>query len=159
MRRTIARLLTITALTLPLSLAACNEDPVEPTDPTDVTYAAELGVDLAAMTRTNSGLYYEDRVVGNGSVAAQGDLLSVRYRGWLPNGELFDSNIDAPQPFTFRLGVSSVIAGWHEGLTGTREGGTRLLVIPPWLGYGSQANGPIPGNSVLVFEVQIIGVS
>jgi FKBP-type peptidyl-prolyl cis-trans isomerase len=138
---------------------SCGDDPLEPaTDPRDVTFAAELNVDLDRMTRTSSGLYYEDVSVGAGTQATVGAEVDVLYSGWLPNGSLFDSRTASSNPFSFILGIGQVIAGWDEGVSGMRVGGIRLLVVPPQLGYGPSANGPIPGNSVLVFRVQLLAV-
>lgn len=104
-------------------------------------------------------LVVEDLLVGGGPAAASGDTVTVHYLGTLANGTKFDSSYDRGQPFTFRLGAGAVIAGWDQGLVGMRVGGRRRLTIPPSLGYGSQANGPIPANSTLVFEVELISIA
>jgi peptidylprolyl isomerase len=145
------------ALVLTLS---CGDDPLEPpTDPLDVTFAAALDIDLGRMTRSSSGLYYEDIVVGAGEQATVGAEVDVLYNGWLPNGTLFDARTTPTNPFTFVLGIGQVIAGWDEGVSGMHEGGVRVLVVPPQLGYGYASNGPIPGNSVLVFRVELLAVN
>lgn len=84
--------------------------------------------------------------------------LSVNYTGWLQDGTKFDSSIDRGQTYDFPLGAGQVIAGWDEGVVGMKVNGTRLLVIPPSLGYGSTPNGPIPANSTLIFEVQLVAI-
>ena len=118
------------------------------------TFAAKLNVDLKASTRTGSGLYYRDLLVGDGPVAAAGQQVSVTYAGWLPDGKQFDAG-----PYAFRLGAGSVIRGWDEGLVGMRVGGSRQLIIPPDLGYGAMGSPPvIPANAILVFNVNLVGV-
>ncbi len=106
-----------------------------------------------------STLGVEDLVVGGGATAAVGDTITVHYVGTLLDGTKFDSSIDAGRPFTFRLGAGQVIAGWDQGLVGMRVGGKRRLTIPPSLGYGSRANGPIPANSTLKFDVELLSIS
>jgi FKBP-type peptidyl-prolyl cis-trans isomerase len=106
-----------------------------------------------------SSLGIEDLTIGTGATAAAGDTLSVDYVGTLQNGQKFDSSIDRGLPFTFQLGVGAVIAGWDQGIPGMRVGGKRRLTIPPSLGYGSQANGPIPANSTLIFEVTLLSIA
>jgi FKBP-type peptidyl-prolyl cis-trans isomerase len=107
-----------------------------------------------------SELNIKDTVVGTGTVAADGDTLSVLYTGTLDNGKVFDaSSLHGNQPFTFVLGVGNVIQGWDLGLVGMKVGGTREPTIPSDLGYGSQANGPIPASSTLHFTIQLLGVS
>ncbi|MGH7504945.1 MAG: FKBP-type peptidyl-prolyl cis-trans isomerase [Longimicrobiales bacterium] len=145
------------AMMLTLIVAACNDDPTA-LDPRDVEFAAELGIDLDAMTRTGTGLYYQDVVAGTGATAADGQTVDVLYQGWLPNGTLFDAILDPHSPYTFTIGVSPVIRGWHEGIAGMRVGSVRKLVIPPSLGYGNRRNDPIPPNSVLVFEITLLSV-
>ena len=81
----------------------------------------------------------------------------MHYTGWLANGTQFDTNgANDDSGFSFVLGTGNVIAGWHLGIAGMRVGGQRQLIIPPSLGYGAQANGTIPGNSILVFNVTIV---
>jgi peptidylprolyl isomerase len=80
----------------------------------------------------------------------------VVYVGTLPNGTRFDANGPSDPPYEFRLGAGEVVAGFDEGVTGMRVGGKRQVVIPPALGYGPQANGPIPANSVLVFTIDLV---
>ncbi len=109
-------------------------------------------------TTTASGLVYEDLKAGDDATAQNGDTLSVNYTGWLQDGTKFDSSIDRGQTYDFPLGAGQVIAGWDEGVVGMKVNGTRLLVIPPSLGYGSTPNGPIPANSTLIFEVQLVAI-
>ncbi len=101
----------------------------------------------------------QDLVVGTGATAATGDTVTVNYVGTLANGTKFDSSYDRGQPFTFRLGAGQVIAGWDQGVVGMRVGGKRRLTIPPSLGYGGQANGPIPANSTLIFEIELLSIA
>lgn len=138
-----------------LSLAGCGDNvpAIETT-----TFAASLGVNLAAMTKTPNGLYYQDQIVGTGALAENGKDVSVHYAGSLPDGQLFDVNIAPAAPLIFRIGVHGVILGFEEGVTGMRVGGRRLILIPPSLGYGAQATGNIPKNSILVFRIDLVGV-
>jgi FKBP-type peptidyl-prolyl cis-trans isomerase len=99
-----------------------------------------------------------DLTVGTGAEAATGKTVSVHYTGTLTNGTKFDSSVDRGTPFEFTLGEGRVIQGWEQGVKGMKVGGKRKLVIPPSLGYGSQANGSIPANSTLIFEIELLGV-
>ncbi len=116
------------------------------------------------MTTTPSGLQYTDVVEGAGPVAQAGQSVTVHYTGWLHDparpdgrGRKFDSSKDRGEPFEFDLGAGMVIRGWDEGVQGMKVGGTRVLVIPPELGYGARgAGGVIPPNATLVFEVELL---
>ena len=103
-------------------------------------------------------LVVDDVKVGTGTVAQAGDTVTVNYIGTLTNGTEFDSSYKRNQPFTFTLGAGQVIKGWDKGVAGMKVGGKRILVIPPSLGYGSRAAGPIPANSTLVFAVELLKV-
>jgi FKBP-type peptidyl-prolyl cis-trans isomerase len=109
---------------------------------------------------TESGLQYQDVLVGTGDLAAPGNRVKVHYTGRLEDGTQFDSSIDRGQPFEFTLGGGGVIQGWEEGIAGMREGGQRILTIPPDLGYGEDGRPPvIPGNATLIFEVELVEVN
>jgi len=120
--------------------------------------------DAPAIVKTTSGLQYHDVVVGKGAVATPGRPVQVHYTGWLQNpdgsaGKKFDSSKDRSEPFAFPLGGGQVIRGWDEGVSGMRVGGTRKLIIPAALGYGSQgAGGAIPPNATLLFDVELLAV-
>jgi FKBP-type peptidyl-prolyl cis-trans isomerase FkpA len=122
-------------------------------------FAAELQIDPASLTKTASGLQYQDVTIGNGAEATPGQVAVVHYTGWLTNGTKFDSSRDRGDPFSFPLGGGQVIAGWDEGVAGMKVGGRRKLVIPPDLGYGAQGSPPvIPPASTLVFDVELLEV-
>lgn len=95
-------------------------------------------------------------------VAKNGDTLVMNYTGRLTNGTVFDSNVDPKfahvQPFEFRLGAGEVIKGWDEGLLGMKVGEKKTLTIPPEKGYGARGQGPIPPNSTLIFDVELIAI-
>jgi len=111
------------------------------------------------------GLKYVDIKVGSGPAAHNGSNVAVNYTGWLASTcQKFDSSYDShgsqsPQPFTVPLGQGQVIKGWDEGLVGMKTGGIRRLFIPSALGYGAQANGPIPANADLIFDVQVVSIA
>ncbi len=107
---------------------------------------------------SQTGVKTVDVVQGQGAIAAVGDTVTVNYVGTLSSGKVFDSSIDRKQPFTFQLGVGQVIRGWDEGVVGMRVGGKRTLTIAPDFGYGGQAVGPIPANSTLIFDVELLNV-
>ena len=119
-------------------------------------FAPALGVELAAMTRTNGGVYVRDLHPGTGRAAGRGMEVRVRYTGWLPDGTPVDSVTAAEAPVAFRLGERQVIAGWEQGILGMRVGGRRQLVIPPRLGYGGRRTGAVPPNAVLVFTIDLV---
>ena len=104
------------------------------------------------------GLVIEDIKIGEGTEVKSGDTVVIHYTGTLQNGEKFDSSVDRGQPFTTKIGVGEVIKGWDEGVLGMKVGGKRKLTIPPDLAYGSQANGPIPANSTLIFDLELLEI-
>ena len=88
-----------------------------------------------------------------------GDSISVHYRGTLlADGSEFDASYNRGQPLSFTVGKGQVIKGWDEGLLGMCIGDKRKLTIPPELGYGERAMGPIPAGSTLVFETELVGI-
>ena len=118
------------------------------------------------MNTTPSGLICDDVTTGEGDEAGAGMQVRVHYTGWLHDpsaanqrGRKFDSSKDRGDPFSFHLGAGQVIRGWDQGVAGMKVGGTRVLTIPPELGYGARgAGGVIPPNATLVFEVELLAV-
>ena len=110
--------------------------------------------------RTPQNLVIEDVTAGTGEEALVGDLLEVKYVGaLLDDGSEFDASWNRGQTFFIPIGVGAVIPGWDQGLVGMREGGRRLLIIPPELAYGSAGAGSaIPPNAALIFVVDLISV-
>jgi len=105
---------------------------------------------------TETGLQYEVVTKGDGPMPADTSRVTVHYEGKLIDGEVFDSSYDNGEPVSFAL--NGVIAGWTEGLQLMPVGSTYMLYVPSNLGYGPRASGPIPGNSVLIFKVELLSM-
>ena len=107
-----------------------------------------------------------DTQVGEGREAEKGLTITVHYTGWIyddkegeSKGNKFDSSKDRNEPFTFVLGVGQVIKGWDDGFAGMKVGGTRTIIIPSDMGYGSRGAGSvIPPNADLIFDVELLGI-
>ena len=108
----------------------------------------------------DNGLIIEDIELGHGSEANEYKKITVNYTGKLEDGSIFDSSLKKGRsPYTFTLGVGSVIKGWDLGVKGMKVGGKRKLTIPPELGYGNQGAGSIiPPAAKLVFEIDLLGI-
>ncbi|MEO6254067.1 MAG: FKBP-type peptidyl-prolyl cis-trans isomerase [Ferruginibacter sp.] len=100
------------------------------------------------------GFFYEINAAGTGTVTPTVcSTISVTYAGYLTNGFKFDESIT---PVSFPLG--RVIVGWQRGVPLVKKGGSINLYLPPSLGYGSNAVGSIPPNSILIFTIQLVDV-
>ena len=104
---------------------------------------------------TGSGLYYVVNTNGNGNFPNINSTVRVDYKGTLTDGTIFDQSGSGGATFP----LSNVIQGWQEGIPLFSEGGSGILIIPSALGYGVQAVGIIPANSVLIFEVTLLNVN
>jgi peptidylprolyl isomerase len=102
----------------------------------------------------------EDQRVGKGRVVEPGDMISVHYDVFLPDGKKVDSSRDKGAPLTFLYGGNMVIPAWDSGLKGVRAGGLRRVIAPPSLAYGEQGSedGKIPANATLRFEIEVLKV-
>ncbi|MDO8681516.1 MAG: FKBP-type peptidyl-prolyl cis-trans isomerase [Acidobacteriota bacterium] len=128
------------ALALALAVGGCGKD--NPTSPT-----------------ANVPFSTVDVRVGTGAEATAGKLVQLNYSGYLYSATAAENKgtpFDAG-PLTFTVGAG-VIPGFSQGVTGMRVGGIRRVIIPPNLGYGNQANGAIPANSTLVFQIELLAV-
>jgi FKBP-type peptidyl-prolyl cis-trans isomerase len=104
-------------------------------------------------TRSKSGLYYRILRKSNGRRPHSTDRVLAHYKGWLSNGQQFDSSYDKGEPTEFPL--NGVVPGWTEGLQLVGEGGMIELEVPPRLGYGAMPQPGIPPNSTLHFIVEL----
>jgi peptidylprolyl isomerase len=147
-----------TAFAAALFAAPALADDPKPTPAPEAAKKSE-----SKMTKTPSGLQYEDTKVGTGATPQKGQTCVMHYTGWLwengAKGKKFDSSVDRGTPFSFPLGQGRVIKGWDEGVATMKVGGQRILIIPPDLGYGSRGAGnAIPPNATLMFEVELLEV-
>lgn len=145
------------ALGLAVACAACGSatdpDPeVEFEVIEEVEFAPSLGIDLARMTVTSLGLYYEDRIVGDGDEVRTADWVFLDHQVWLRTGVEIQSG-----PTSFVVGSGAVVSGFDFGVRGMRVGGERLVIVPPGLAYGAQGsqNGVIPPGAILVYRLAI----
>lgn len=112
--------------------------------------------------KTGQSSLFGDIQVGTGDEVLATSKVAVVYKGWLTDGTVFDqSRTDDTgklQAFSFTVGAHQVIPGMEESIVGMKVGGVRRMIIPPAVGYGAQAQGTIPANSLLVFNVQLVAV-
>jgi FKBP-type peptidyl-prolyl cis-trans isomerase FkpA len=135
-------------------------------DPKSTAPARSAEAATPACKPVPTELVVKDLKQGEGRPLIPRASVMVFYTGWLYDGckadfkgAQFDSNRERPVPFGLMVGAGRVMKGWDEGLVGMKEkGGKRLLIIPPEKAYGDKAQGNIPANSALVFEVDTVGI-
>jgi FKBP-type peptidyl-prolyl cis-trans isomerase FkpA len=167
MKRRLLPLLIIASLTL----AGCNTRQSEVIDlnadskatqtlqPQTNEAQTKQGATMADYRGDVKELKIEDTVVGTGPEVKAGDTIEVHYTGKLLDGKVFDSSIPRGQTASFGIGIGQVIEGWDKGLIGMKVGGTRVLTIPPEMGYGARGAGAsIPPDASLIFEVQLVSI-
>jgi FKBP-type peptidyl-prolyl cis-trans isomerase FkpA len=152
MKKSIKLIVSIALLTI---IAACGGGSGSSSStPTWETTSGSDGVTTLQVTDTQ---------LGTGATAVAGKTLTVNYTGWLYQSNV--ANFEGPEfgssngtPISFQLGVGAVIPGWDQGLIGMQVGGTRTLIIPSAMAYGSAGNSAIPPGAALVFTVQLVNV-
>lgn len=94
--------------------------------------------------------------------AKSGNIITMNYTGKLADGTVFYSTLDPKfgdmEPTTFPLGVGNVIPGWDEGIVGMKIGEKKTLIVPPEKAYGNKKMGPIPANSTLIYDIEILNI-
>jgi peptidylprolyl isomerase len=182
LRAAMTRLLMLLALVAALGLAACGDDDDgggsgETTPPPTAEQQTETEPTVSeqreALKDTSTKpeiprptgspprrLQVEDIVRGKGPAAKAGDTITAHYAGvTFSTGEEFDASWNRGEPFTFPLGGGQVIEGWDRGFVGMKQGGRRILTIPPELAYGAQGFPPAIGpNETLVFVVDLLEI-
>jgi FKBP-type peptidyl-prolyl cis-trans isomerase len=114
---------------------------------------------LKDVKQTSSGMRYVVEKATNGKQAKKGDKVTVKYRGMLLNGEVFDETKEGAEPFSFTIGLGQVIPGWDEGLALMKEGEKFKFIIPQNLAYGERGSGPIPPLATLIFDVELVKIN
>ncbi len=156
--------LSILSLLILFAISSCNQPEAAKsiTFPADsqqakdnkliLDYIASKG--LKNVKNTDSGIYYVMEKEGEGDHPNASSRVKAHYHGELLNGEKFDSSYDRNQPLEFNLG--QVVRGWGISIPLLKKGGKGKFVIPSDLAYGPRAQGKIPANSVLVFDIELI---
>jgi FKBP-type peptidyl-prolyl cis-trans isomerase FkpA len=112
--------------------------------------------------KNNKDALFGEVQAGTGVELTPNHKAAIYYKGWLTDGRLFGEsgkgNDGKPQPYIFTLGSHEVIPGLEEGVAGMKQGGTRIIIVPPALGYGAAGHDPVPANAVTVFEVYLVVV-
>ena len=108
------------------------------------------------VSTTESGLQYEIITMGDGPKPTETSTVFVFYEGTLIDGTIFDGNYDSGDTISFPL--NGVISGWTEGLQLMPLGSTYMFYLPSNLGYGPGGTGPIPGNSTLIFKIELLDI-
>lgn len=146
---------TLLVLTLFIS---CSKDTKTVTDYTaknEQEIKDYLAKNNLTAQRSTSGLYYIINEQGTGTQPTAASNVTVAYKGYFTNGNVFDQS----KAEGISFGLNKVIRGWTEGIPYFKAGGSGVLLVPSHLGYGSTNNGPIPGGSVLIFDVKLISVN
>lgn len=132
----------------------CTYDPCQLKAPDSQVVKIETYLNTNGITAVKhcSGLYYTMVSPGTGDLSPTPcSAIAINYTGTLTNGNVFDKST-APVSFS----LMSLISGWKNGIPLMKKGGKIRLYIPPSLGYGPSANGSIPGNSILIFDVELL---
>jgi FKBP-type peptidyl-prolyl cis-trans isomerase FkpA len=146
-------LISLSLLALALGLSGCG-DPCA--NQVNITFLQKAAAEEGAI-RTESGLIYKELRAGLGPSPGPTDVVAVRYSGKLINGKEFDYTVSYRSPR--KVSLEKAIPGWVEGLQMMKGNGKAKLVIPPHLGYGKKGKKlSIPGCSVLVFEIELLGI-
>ncbi len=149
------RNLILLGLCVVMFLMACNDDEdslAQATIDNQIIKDYLADNNLTADSLRN-GVYYVERVEGSGVSPTTSATVTIHYKGYLTDGTVFDST-DGVTPATFPL--ANLIQGWQIGIPEMKIGGEATLLIPSAAGYGPSGTGSIPGNSVLLFDIELI---
>ncbi|HEY4616712.1 MAG TPA: FKBP-type peptidyl-prolyl cis-trans isomerase [Flavobacterium sp.] len=145
----------LSALVLTLFVSCSKDKESDYVAQNEQEISAYVAKNNLSAQRSDSGLYYVIDEPGTGAQPTASSTVTVEYKGYFTDGSVFD----AGKPGGLTFGLNQVIKGWTEGIPYFKEGGSGILLVPAHLGYGSNDSGPIPGGSVLVFDVKLIKVN
>lgn len=143
------------ALALTLFISCSKDKEVDYVAKNEQEIIAYIAKNNLTAQKSNSGLYYVINEPGTGEQPTQNSNVTVAYKGYFTNGNVFDQS--ASEGISF--GLQQVIKGWTEGIPYFKEGGSGILLVPAHLGYGNNDYSTIPGGSVLIFEVKLVSVN
>lgn len=143
------------ALTLILTMSCSKDKEVDYVAQNEKEIVDYLAKNNLKAQRSDSGLYYVINEAGTGVQPTASSNVTVAYKGYFTNGNVFDES----KAEGISFGLNQVIKGWTEGIPHFKEGGSGILLVPAHLGYGNDDRGPIPGGSVLIFEVKLITIN
>lgn len=135
------------------AFSSCKKDrrlQSEKDEDTIKQYISDHGLNATA---TGTGLYIVETIHGTGASCTKFSNVKVKYKGYYTNGEVFDESTAGIQ-----FNLQNVIAGWTEGIPYFQEGGKGVLLVPSRLAYGENGSGTVPGNTVLIFDVELVDV-
>lgn len=145
-------LFLLVGCTQELTAPACTE--------TALTQSSVSGDTVILIT----GLRYIEGTTGTGAPAEWCAVIVTHYTEYLLDGTRLDSTHDFDRPLVFTPGLGDLIEGFEQGVIGMRNGGSRRVIIPPHLGYGSEAQRNsageivIPANSTLVYDIEAFNI-
>ena len=146
---------TLLVLTLFISCSKDTDTVTDYTAKNEQEIKDYLAKNNLTAQRSTSGLYYIINEQGTGTQPTAASNVTVAYKGYFTNGNVFDQS----KAEGISFGLNQVIKGWTEGIPYFKAGGSGVLLVPAHLGYGSYNYGPIPGGSVLIFDVKLISVN
>ena len=141
-------------LVLVIFFISCNKDDTTNADIDDEVIRDYLSSNNIEASKHESGLYYLITQEGSGSHPNSNSKITIKYRGYFTDDSVFDESWDSP--ITFYL--SNLIRGWQIGIPLLKPGGKGTLFIPSNLAYGSSGSGSVPGNTVIIFDIELIEV-
>lgn len=136
-------------------LMACNPEVKDYTEENEQEILTYIENNKLTAQKSSTGLYYVINNLGTGTKATSSDNVTVAYKGYFTNGNVFDESTSSGISFN----LQQVIAGWTEGIAYFKEGGNGILLVPSRLAYGNNGQGSVPGGAVLIFDVKLISVN
>ncbi|MCG8572385.1 MAG: FKBP-type peptidyl-prolyl cis-trans isomerase [Spirochaetes bacterium] len=118
----------------------------------------KLGLNEDQLTTTRTGLQFKIIKEGTGNKPSKGDQISMHFKGYFANGELFDSTYETNETVSIAVGMGQILPGWDEALLDMKTGEKRIAVIPYYLAFGEKGYQSIPPKATLIFEIELVSI-